>query len=65
MSEVKKLLVQELHKPARKNFMRVKTIVKGLNDMWQADLAEFQTFARENGGYKFILVVVDSLSKFI
>ena len=57
--------MQELHKPARKNFLQLKTVVKGLDGLWQADLAEFQACAKENNGYKFILVVVDSLSKFL
>ena len=65
MSKVKSVIVRELHKPARKNFLRLRTIVKGLDDMWQADLAEFQAFSKENNGYKYILVVVDSFSKFL
>ncbi|KAJ8914337.1 hypothetical protein NQ315_011325 [Exocentrus adspersus] len=33
-------LVNELHKPARKNYPRRRTIIKGLDDLWQSDLAE-------------------------
>ncbi|KAJ8915419.1 hypothetical protein NQ315_003179 [Exocentrus adspersus] len=33
-------LVNELHKPARKNYPRRRTIIKGFDDLWQSDLAE-------------------------
>ncbi|KAJ8909513.1 hypothetical protein NQ315_012837 [Exocentrus adspersus] len=33
-------LVNELHKPARKNYPRRRTIIKGLDDLWQSDLVE-------------------------
>ena len=58
-------LVRELHKPARKVYPRRRVIVKGLDDLWQADLAEFQLYARENKGYKYILVVIDCFSKYL
>ena len=41
-------LVRELHKPARKQFPRRRVILKGIDDLWQADLAEFQWYSREN-----------------
>lgn len=65
MSAVKKLIVDELYKPARKNFNRRRTIVKCIDDIWQLDLAEFPQHARENKGCKFILVVIDCFSKFL
>lgn len=65
MSVVKKLIVDELYKPARKNFKRRRTIVKGIDDLWQVDLAEYPQHAKENKGCKFILVVIDCFSKFL
>ena len=64
-STPKQDLINELHKPARKNYPRRRVIIKGIDDLWQADLAEFQTYASENKGYKFILVVIDCFSKFV
>ena len=58
-------LVRELHKPARKHYLRRRVILKGIDDLWQADLAEFQLYARENKGYKYILVVIDCFSKYL
>lgn len=64
-SESKSVIINELYKPARKNFKRRRTIIKGLDDLWQIDLAEFQPHARENKGCKYILVVIDCFSKFL
>lgn len=61
----KEQVVNELHKPARKRFPRRKTIIKHLRDLWQADLAEFGLYAKENKGYKYILLVIDCYSKYI
>lgn len=58
-------LVNELHKPAKINFKRRRTIIKGLDDLWQMDLAEMGNYARENKNFKYILVVIDCFSKFV
>ena len=65
MSNVKKTIVMELHGPARRRYPRSRTIIKGIDDLWQADLADLQAFARDNGGYKYILVVIDCFSKYL
>lgn len=61
----KKQLVDELHKPARKNFKRRRTIIRKFGDLWQVDLAEMQPYARINKGFRYIiiLVVIDCYSK--
>lgn len=64
-SEVKLGIVQELHRPARRNFIRRKTVIKGFSDLWQIDLAEMQPYATQNKGYRYILVVIDCYSKFV
>lgn len=61
----KQQVVNELHKQARKNFPRRRTIVKHLRDLWQSDLADFQAYAKENRGHKYILLVIDCFSKYI
>ncbi|KAJ8913871.1 hypothetical protein NQ315_005668 [Exocentrus adspersus] len=58
-------LVNELHKTARKNYPRRRTIIKGLDDLWQSDLAEMGNYAKDNRQYKYILVVIDCFSKFL
>ena len=58
-------VVKEIHKAARKNFPRRHVILRGIDDLWQADLAEFRQYSRDNKGYKYILVVIDCFSKFL
>lgn len=50
-SLIKKDVVEELHKPARRIYPRRKVVLKGLNDLWQIDLVEMLPYARENKGY--------------
>ena len=63
-SKEKIQLVKELHSPVRKNFPRLKVIVKGLDECWQADLIDMKAHSTVNRGFKYILTVIDILSKF-
>lgn len=65
MTNIKEEIVNEIHKPARKHFKRRRVIVKGLNDLVQADLVEMIKYAKINKGYKYILVVINVFSKFV
>lgn len=58
-------LVKELHKPARKKYGRRRTIIKGLDDLWQSDLCQMDLYAKHNRKFKFILVVIDCFSKYL
>lgn len=58
-------VIKELHRPARKNFSRRRTIIKGLDDLWQMDLGQLDKLATSNEGFKYILVVIDCFSKFV
>lgn len=58
-------IVEELHKPVRKNFKRRHVILKGLNDLYQADLCEMIPYAKVNKGFRYILVVINTFSKFV
>jgi len=62
-SSEKRQLVDELHAPARRNFPRRRVIVCGYDDLWQADMVEMRPYSRFNGGYHYILTVIDVLSK--
>ena len=50
--------------PARKNFPRLKVIVRGLDECWQADFIDMKAHSGVNRGFKYILTVIDNLSKF-
>lgn len=56
-------VVQELHRYARKNYRRRKYVMYGIADTLQADLIEMQPYKRENGGHRYILIVIDIFSK--
>jgi len=58
MSE-KRLLVDELHTPARRNFPWRHDVAHKYNDLWQADVVEM----RFNRGFRYILTVIDVLNK--
>lgn len=62
---IKEQVVEELHKPARKNFKRRRVIIKGLNDLYQADLVEMIPYAGVNRGNRYILVVINAFSKYV
>ncbi|KAJ8915533.1 hypothetical protein NQ315_012416 [Exocentrus adspersus] len=53
-TNIKEDIVNELHKPARINFKRRRTVIKGLNDLIQADLIDLISYSKENNGYKKI-----------
>ena len=53
-----------LHKPARRHYVRNHTYVGGIDRQWQADLADMQQYARQNGGMRYLLTVIDVFSKF-
>lgn len=55
---------KELHSPARKNFKRRTSVMKGINDTFQADLVEMIPYARVNQNNKYILTVIDTFSKY-
>lgn len=60
----KEQVVDEIHRSARKNFPRRRTIIKGINDTLQADLVEMIPYAKENKNVKYILTIIDIFSKF-
>lgn len=61
---VKEQVVNELLKPSRIHYPRRKTTVKGLDDLWQIDLVEMQPYAKVNKGNRYILTIIDTLSKY-
>lgn len=56
-------LAYELHRPKRKTFPTRPVEVKGLHELWQADLVEMGHLKKWNGGVNFLLTVIDAFSK--
>ena len=56
-----------LFKPApykQGRYQRQRVVVGGIDEQWQADLADMGTYARENAGYRYILMVIDVFSRY-
>lgn len=60
----KQQIVNEIHKDARKNFKRCSVLLKGIDDLWQADLIDIKNLSSVNKGYKYILIIIDCFSKY-
>lgn len=61
---VRKTIAMELHRPVRRNFLRRAVEIKGLHDLYQADLVKIIPHAKSNKGYKFMMTVINAFSKF-
>lgn len=57
-------IVDEIHKQARRNFIRRSVILKSIDDLWQADLIDIQNLCKYNKNFRYILVIIDCFSKF-
>ena len=61
-----KIFIDEIYsKPPKKNYPTNKTMIKSIDDTWSSDLLDMNDYGIKNKkGYRYILVVVDSFSKF-
>ena len=53
-----------LHKPVTKKFPRRKTFAKGIDDLYQADLADMRNLSPYNDGFCYILTCIDVFSRY-
>lgn len=60
---VRETIARELHAPARRRFRTRAVEVKGINDLYQADLVEMIPHSRTNKGYKYLLTIINCFSK--
>ena len=67
-TEAKKLLQGEesysLHKPVQRRFRMLPTQVFVKDEQWQADLVEMQKFAFHNRRFRYLLTIIDILTKY-
>lgn len=57
-------LAKELHKPIKKVKVFRPVAVSGIDNTWCADLVDMSQFAKDNDGFKFMLTVIDVLSRY-
>lgn len=56
---------KEIHSQIRKKFKKRKIITLGIDDLWAADLIIMRNYEKENDGYKYMLNVIDTFSKYV
>ncbi len=57
-------LANELHKPIKRKFKKRYVFVRNVDDIWAADLIDLRSHSGVNGGYKYVLMVIDVFSKY-
>ena len=62
--ELEKNLAYTLHKPRRRRGAFQPVLVFDMDEQWVADLIEIQSIAKQNKGYRYLLTVIDVLSKY-
>ena len=62
--ELKKSLAEELLKLIRRKFKKRRVLVNGIDRIWAADLVDMQAFFKFNRGVKYLLAVIDVLTKY-
>ena len=55
---------KELHKQVTRKFQRRKVYAENVNEIWGCDLTDLQYWKEQNDGYRYILTVIDVLSKY-
>ena len=58
------ILAEELHKPVKGKFNRLRVLVNGIDKIWAAYLADMKAFSKFNKGFNFLLLVIDIFSKY-
>lgn len=61
---LEKQLPYTLHKPVRRKFQTLPVLVFNRDQQWVADLVEMQKVSRYNNGVRYLLTVIDVLSKY-
>lgn len=62
--QLEQLLSYTLHKPRRRRFPTLPTKVVSINEQFVMDLVDLQKLAKYSKGYKYLLTVIDVLSKY-
>ena len=57
-------LAKELHKPVKRKFRKRRVFTPAVNWIWACDLADLSAYKRFNNGYKYLLCVIDTFSKY-
>ena len=64
LDALRKSLAFTLHRPPRRRFKMAPVMVLNIDQQWVADLVEMQRYWRQNRSVRYLLTVVDVLSKY-
>lgn len=64
MRNVKKEIVDEIYRVPRRNFLRRKTKMIAIDNLWQADLSDMQMLSKHNKGYRYLFCIIDTFSRY-
>ena len=54
-----------MHKSARKNFHRERIYTNSIDYLWEIDLVDVTSLKEDNYGYTFLLICIDTFSKYV
>lgn len=61
---LKKQKAYTLHRPVRKKFPRRQVDVQQIDEQYQIDLADMSNVSKHNKGFRYLLIVIDSFSRY-
>ena len=53
-----------LHKQSKTKFRRRRTVARGINELWQADLVDISLLSNDNNSFRYLLTCIDVFSKY-
>ena len=54
-----------VHFPFKSKYPRSRIISAGIDYMWEMDLMDMQKLSRYNGGYRYVILVIDVFSRYV
>ena len=64
LQELRQQLAYMLHRPVRRRFRTLFVLVFHVDEQWVADIVEMQPLKKLNRGTRYLLTVIDVLSKY-
>lgn len=61
---VRENIIHELFVPARRNFRKIKVVVKEPWEIISADIVDMKKYKTLNKNYAYILTIIDNFTKF-
>jgi len=58
-------IAKELHRPITRKFKRRKVYVSNINKIWSADIMDKSKLTKTNKGYKYLLNLINLLTKYV